>query len=207
MESNSVSKPSGFRETVFTTCSDNFVRPEKPIIRRNIAAIEQNFGSPLTVQMSQPISEFLPFNPKIQKIRNVNMSTRRDELASNIKAKGECFLDIYKESKQYELADKPNKVKIIGGKRFNDETVNRNPIFDPPKPAPMDKLMRVDKIMNSNSMKGLLSGGADDRHLAKKNTIDRQALLQATKNCPTTHKKNSSYKHMVSNNGQIIYKE
>ena len=97
MESNSVSKKSsGFRETVFTNCHDNFVRPEKPIVRRDLSGIEQNFGSSLTVNMSQPQSEFLPFNPKIQTIRNVNMSKKKDEIASNPKGKGECFMDIYR---------------------------------------------------------------------------------------------------------------
>lgn len=206
MEASESKKPSGFRETVFTACHDNFVRPEKPIIRRDIGAIETSHGSRLAVNDSKPQSEFLPFNPKIQTIRNVNMSTRKDEVKGETKAKGECFIDIYRESKHYEVTEKPNKVKFTD-KRFNEETINRSSVVEPPRPAPMDKLARVDRIMNSSSMKSLLSGGANEKHLGKKSTVDHEALMQATRNCPLTHKKNSSYKHMVTSNGQIIYKE
>ena len=206
MESNSqTTKPSGFRETVFTQCADSFVRPEKPVVRRDINSIEQNFGYSLSVQQSQPMKEFLPFNPKIQKIRNVNMSTKKDEINSAPKSKGEFHVDIYKESKKYEVTEKPNQVKYIYNK--NEESVKKNQGIEPPKPAPVDKLMRVDKIMNSNSMKSLLTSDINDKHMPKKANADNAALLQATRNCPTTHKKNSNYKHMVTSNGQIIYKE
>lgn len=208
MEASQDNKPSGFRETVFTQCKDSFVRPEKPIIRRDISGIQQNFGVPLKVNESNPIKEHLPFNPKIQKIRNVNMSTKKDEISSKPKSKGEFFVDIYKESKKYEVTEKPNQVKFFPEKRFNDEAakkIDANNIST--KAAPIDKLVRVDKIMNSNSMKSLLTCEANEKHLAKKSTVDREALLAATRNCPITHKKNSNYKHMVTSNGQIIYKE
>ena len=207
MESNSVAKKSsGFRETVFTNCHDNFVRPEKPIVRRDLSGIEQNFGSSLTVNMSQPQSEFLPFNPKIQTIRNVNMSKKKDEIASNPKGKGECFMDIYRESKHYEVTEKPNQVKFLG-KHINNETPGKNAGPEPPKPAPWDKQARVEKFMNSNSMKTLLAGDANERFMPKKGQADNAAIVQATKNQPTTHKRNSNYKHMVASNGQIIYKD
>lgn len=207
MVDNSQGKSSGFRETVFTTCKDSFVRPEKPIVRRDLSGIEQNFGVGLEVNKSKPIKEHLPFNPKMEKIRNINMSTRKDEVQAQPKNKGECFVDIYKESKKYEITEKPNQVRFFAGKNPNEESFKKVTFESQQKVAPADKLMRVDKIMNSNSMKSILTCGADDRHLAKKNTVDRQAIIQATKDFPSTHKKNSSFKHMVTSNGQIIYKE
>lgn len=208
MEANN--KPSGFRETYFTSCPDSFVRPEKPVVRRDINAIQQNFGAPLTVNQSNPIKEHLPFNSKMEKMHNINRSTKKDELTSNQKNKGEFFVDIYKESKRYEITEKPNQVKFVNNNQRNEESFKKNSNiggnYNVPPPS-NEKLARVDRIMNSSSMKSLLSSEINDKHLVKKNTVDREALLQATRNCPVKNKRNSDYKHIISTNGQIIYKE